>query len=213
MGDPMISFLTPSRGRPERLQESIDSLARTASDLSAYEVLVALDEDDVANYLGVTGCRIFVVPDRPGYRNLQVYFNTLAEKARGEWHFGWNDDATMITEGWDARIHEHEPDYLLSAIDHYHLRGMPTFPIWPAKWVEILGHVSLACAIDSWMLEVASRLDRMVDVDITVYHDRPDITGREADESWHERQGVTGTEWADMLPLRIQDVETLQAAL
>ena len=209
----MISVIAPSRGRPERLQQSIDSLALTSADPTSYEVIVALDEDDADNYWAITGCRFLVIPDRPGYRNLHVYFNALADEASGEWHFGWNDDATMQTEGWDARINEHEPDYLLSAIDHYHGRGMPTFPIWPAQWVKILGHVSLSCAIDSWMLEVASRLGRMQDVDITVYHDRPATTGRADDPTWRERAGATHQEWADMLPLRLEDVETLRAAL
>ena len=48
-----IAVLTPSRGRPERLREMVESIQATATGDVA--ILIGLDTDDADNYLGVKG--------------------------------------------------------------------------------------------------------------------------------------------------------------
>ena len=45
-----------------------------------------------------------LVSGRQGYDRLHVYYQRLSQLARGDWLLVWNDDATMLTTGWDAVI-------------------------------------------------------------------------------------------------------------
>src|SRR4051812_35793729 len=91
---PMVSFVVPSRERPELLRQSIASLGE-----GDFEVIVRIDDDDplLGGYLDLD--QVIVGP-RHGYGALQNYYDELAAQARGDWLFLWNDDALMRTPDW-----------------------------------------------------------------------------------------------------------------
>ena len=100
----MISVLVPSRGRPELLKRSVNSLRATA-DNEGLQVVVAADGDDPDTILMAADLGVdCVVTSRFGYEGLHKYYQKAADMATGNWLLVWNDDATMLTQGWDQEI-------------------------------------------------------------------------------------------------------------
>lgn len=208
----MISVLLPSRGRPESLAASVDSLRSLAHGSKDIEVLVAADDDDpptarAARHLGAQ----VVVSPRFGYDRLHIYVNTLARRARGEWLLLWNDDARMLTTGWDQRVTECAPAVLWPA--HNGSPYLNVFPMVHRSIVEALGHFSLSPHCDSWMQDVAEAVGIHRHIDVAVLHDRFDLTGAHNDQTWREAQA--GYRTADyhseeMMALRQRDIDTLR---
>ncbi len=166
----LISALCPSRGRHALLEHSIKSLRDMAADPSRIEVCVAADPDDIPGEVeGID--LLYVVPHRYGYRESNRYFNELAERASGSWHLLWNDDAEMMTPEWDSVVANSPGTCVLwpyCSAD----AGMNTFPIWPASWPRLLGHVSLAVSNDQWMTDLGVITKRIRHVPIVISHRR-----------------------------------------
>lgn len=146
---PRMSVLVPSRGRPDILKFSLDSLGLEENILQA---LVWLDEDDkqlskyqelFADYKQV---KLFVKP-RVGYKNYHSMINYLAAHTSIDWLFLWNDDAYMDNSEWFEVFNQHA-----SLIDP---RNEPVvfniwdqgssytpFPIISRKYYELLAHIA-----------------------------------------------------------------------
>lgn len=179
----MISVLLPSRGRPRALAESIATLLDLADKPGGIQVLVAADPDDKPTLQASLPWQasIWTAPKRYGYPRLHEYVNRLAERADGDWLMLWNDDARILTEGWDAVVEEHASGVLWP-----HSNDIPTcntFPIWPHTWTDHLGHVSLSPHCDSWIQFLGQTLGRHERVDIDILHDRADLTGGHDDQT------------------------------
>jgi hypothetical protein len=208
----MISVLLPSRGRPGPLADSVASLRDRADDPHQIEVLVAADEDDPATIdTARTLGAVTAVSPRHGYTQMHLYINALAGQANGDWLLLWNDDARMLTPGWDTRVYMAPKAAVLwpSTNNGPHLN---VFPLVARRMVEILGHFSLASHCDSWVQDVAhaAGLQRRIGVDIL--HDRCDLTGGHNDQTWRESQAGyrTGAYHSpEMVDLRCRDVEIL----
>jgi glycosyltransferase involved in cell wall biosynthesis len=175
-----ISVLVPTRGRAEMLGKSIGSLMDKASSFNL-EILVRVDEDDTESKeakFEISDPIIQVVTGpRHGYRQLQKYYNELAEKATGDWLMLWSDDAIMETEGWDEKIHQHggglrvlKPEMVNSPTPELNL-----FPVVSRKLYDLLGHLSLQAHGDSWLQAIARANGIEEPVDIKVKHLREDI--------------------------------------
>lgn len=194
MTDPLISILLPTRGRPEALRDSVASLMETAGDDGAFEILYGVDHDDTVtsrfirdNIMAGPGRhRMTIFPQRHGYADLHKYVNALASAARGRWLMLWNDDAVMQSYGWDWRIRDFPPRYILDCWTN-HLPLTCTFPIVPKVWVDALGHFSRNAHCDTWWQLIGEWTHRLVRADIDVQHNRFDLTGRNNDPTY--RQG------------------------
>jgi len=212
----LISILLPSRGRPKALAESVGSLLDLADRPGSIQILVAADPDDEATLTAELSWQagIWTAPERFGYPRLHGYVNRLAEQAEGEWLMLWNDDARILTPGWDAAVHEQEPGVLWP-----HSNDIPTcntFPIWPKAWTDRLGHVSLSPHCDSWIQYLGQSLDRHKRVDIEILHDRADLTGGHDDQT--RAESLAGYRTADygspaMEAARAADVAALRGLL
>jgi hypothetical protein len=192
----VISVLTPSRGRASSLRDSASGIIDHASDREAVEVLVALDpddpEEDLAPYLtqGVPQVRYWTAPERHGYMQLHRYYNALAAMAKGEWLMIWNDDARMLTRGWDEVVHAQPPGVLWPTANH--APGGNFFPLWPKAWSDAWGHVALCANIDVWVQEVGTRVQRQWKIPVEVLHDRFDVTGNNDDATYREGRAAMG---------------------
>jgi len=181
-----ISVLLPSRGRPGPLAESIASLDGNADDPGQVQILIAADPDDEptwsfpARQPSVT----WIAPGRYGYVRLHEYVNQIARMASGDWLMLWNDDARMLTPGWDTIITGSPPGVLWSAANHDGHCNL--FPAWPRSWTDAIGHVSLCWNCDTWMQEIGAAVGRQWQVPVRVFHDRADITGGHDDQTWEE---------------------------
>lgn len=193
----MITVMCPTRARPARLRESVDSLLGTASNPDDVEILLAIDPDDVEVTLPAIAdtpgnVRAWIPPERYGYLGLHRYFNHLASTARGSWLLLWNDDARMTTPGWDAIIGRETCDQVLWP-EVNHDQGGNLFPVWPRAWSRACGHVSLSANVDVWISEVGRRAGAENRVGITIFHDRPDVTGSPVDEVFLEGRALMGS--------------------
>lgn len=215
-GGCVISVLLPSRGRPAALVKSIDTLIGLADRPGSVEILIAADPDDPETrridlpWQAAT----WTAPERYGYPRLHEYVNQLARQATGEWLMLWNDDARMLTTGWDTAV-ENAPDGVLWP----HSNDVPTcntFPIWPTAWTRELGHVSLSPHCDSWIQYLGQTLGRHDRVNIEILHDRADLTGGHDDQT--RAESLAGYRTADygspaMEAARAADVAALQQLL
>lgn len=107
---PLVSVLIPSRGRTVQLVNGVRQLLQMAADPGRVEILLRLDCDDEHSLRAYRGLRltvpaIAVVDDRySGWQSNHVFYNALARQSTGDWLLLYNDDAQMLTAGWDARI-------------------------------------------------------------------------------------------------------------
>ena len=132
----LVSFLIPSRGRPQSLLATLESIISTYSYTHPAEILIAFDEDDAESLNlietillkftdlkneergNVLQIKIFTV-ERMGYHQLHEYYNFLVDKARGHLCWLFNDDAVIIGDKWDIRL---ENDYQNSKSELIYMR-------------------------------------------------------------------------------------------
>lgn len=199
-----ISVLLPTRGRTDTLKRSLESLISTATNPRRIELLLGIDEDDVstkeyiqneiAPILRDAGidCRANVFKPL-GYENLNVYWNTLAAIATGDWFFIWNDDGIMVTQGWDDVITSYTGQFkLLAPRDNHDGHPYAIFPIVPKDWFMLMGHLSQNAQNDAWLSHIAYMLDIFQRIDVEFIHDRADITGNNDDETFRNRKYMEG---------------------
>lgn len=198
-----ISILLPTRGRTELLKKSLSSLLSVAKDPKSIELLVGFDDDDkqssswfrsnVAPELNDLGVSVVVVEfKRLGYEKLNEYLNILAGLAEGRWLFFWNDDAVMETEHWDSHITAHNDRFVVQRMKTHNEHPYAIFPVVPRDWYYLLGHLSEHQLNDAAISQTAYILGIMQTIEVYVTHDRADLTGNNADETYHQRKIFEG---------------------
>ena len=193
------SIILPARGRKEPLLKSITSLLDLADNPDQIEILLGMDYDDEdsVNYV-----KSEILPNYPnvklhmfksyGYTKLNMYANTLAGLSVGHWLILWNDDALMQTKGWDSIVKEYDnhPMPLLRASVVGMNHPFALFPIIKRTWFEATGTFSFFGHIDRFIYNVTSNIDWsrkhlwVVDIPVSILHDRFDITGNNNDETF-----------------------------
>lgn len=198
-----IAILMPTRGRTDMLKRSIDSLLDNASNVKRIQLMLGFDRDDtdaiiyfktvIRPELDARGAVYKAIQFNPlGYVNINRYGNVLAEHAEADWYMFFNDDAIMETKNWDLRISERTGEFKLLAVHTHNDHPYSIFPIVPAVWMTILGHLSPHQMIDAWLSQVAYMLDIMDRVEIYVEHDRHDLTGNNKDDTFKQRVCLEG---------------------
>lgn len=197
-----ISVVLPSRKRPDMLKRSLNSLIGNSVGLiSQIEVLVAYDPDDFQTWDAALHSDFVIVkgwcaPGRYGYGGIANYYPPLLQRAQGEWVLFWGDDAIMQTPGWDDIVRSCPPSVLYT-------RGNPDghncFPIVHMDILETVGRFPQLPAVDTWWDEVGRMSGRWLDTDITILQDRPDLTGKEPDQTYIEgRPGYRSQEYYNL---------------
>ena len=194
-----FSVILPTRGRKEPLLKSIRSLLDQADTPDQVEVLLGMDYDDEDS---VSYVKTTILPNYPnvklhmfpsyGYAKLNIYANALAALSVGRWLMLWNDDALMQTQSWDTAVNNYDahPMPLLRMPVEHMSHPFALFPIVKRTWFEVVGTFSAYGHIDRFIYNVQSNIDWnrknlwIVDVPVTVLHDRYDITGNNNDETF-----------------------------
>lgn len=198
-----IAILLPTRGRTTALDRSVQTLIDHADDISRVQIMFGFDRDDAIGLdhfknnlqpaLDKNHINYMAVLFNPlGYININRYGNVLAEHADADWYMFWNDDAIMETAGWDRLIAERTGEFKLLAVHTHNDHPYSIFPIVPAVWMDILGHLSPHQMIDAWLSQMAYLLDIMDRLEIYVTHDRHDLTGNNADATFKGRTALEG---------------------
>ena len=149
------SFLLPTRKRIEQCISSINSINENAVDKKCYEILFAFDNDDdeskkvitkycedqSINYKAITS-------ERYGYRHLHKYVNNLCKIAQGNMLWLWNDDAKILTSGWDQILNKYDTTKVLDFPNNDY---QFIFPLVPSKYIKEMGYFSQQAHNDSWI--------------------------------------------------------------
>jgi len=158
----LVSVLVPTRNRVKLLEKSLRSLKDNArlDFKQKIEIIIKLDEDDVAtqNWVIQNNAELWTTllpgPRGRGYADLHVYYNDMCRLARGEFLFLWNDDAEMLTPGWDLEINRQldgKPCYLQSEVSDIRGRDAFLFPIVHRSWYDSCGHFSMSPHNDTYV--------------------------------------------------------------
>jgi len=194
----LISILLPTRKRFELMLKSIESLFKTATNPDEIEILLKLDIDNYEEYLDridevyalTTNLKIVISDRHQGYDSLHLFLNELAGVSSGEFLLVWNDDATMLSNGWDDYIMEHTGKICVIQMKNNHFSKYGIFPIIHRKFYEILNHISLNPHSDYWVHLVADKVGIEIDeFRIEAYHDRADVTGNNNDDVYRGGRG------------------------
>jgi hypothetical protein len=190
-----IAVLLPTRGRTDALDRSVFSIIDTAEDYSRIQLLLAFDNDDnvgiehfeqhlqpqlTARKVNFTALKF----NRLGYVNLHKYYNTMASHANADWLFVWNDDAFMTTHNWDRVVRTYENQFKILKVHTHNNHPYSIFPIVPVVWYDTLEHLCNHHMIDAWISQIGYMMDLIEIVDISVTHDRHDLTGNNQDKTF-----------------------------
>lgn len=149
----------PTRERPDMAEESIVSLGE-----GDYEVLIYLDEDDkdLLQYKDLEKkyprVKVFVEP-RLTYYKFNEMINFLAEKAKGDWLWLWNDDAFVTQGNPFEHLNYLNPDK--ARVLWYNCRPNNHLNLFPAisrKMYEVQGYFSMSPHCDSWAMDIGNIL-------------------------------------------------------
>lgn len=143
---PLLSMIVPTRGRPERLREFLDSLCASAERSADVEVVLVVDEDD-DSMRGfehpASRPRRVVVP--PGL-SMGSLNSRGVEASTGARVMLCNDDVVVRTPGWDRRIasvFDSYPDdvVLVHVNDGTFKESLCVFPCVSRRFVELAGGI------------------------------------------------------------------------
>jgi len=190
-----IYFLIPTRNRPGKLRLAVDSFTRLASRPERVKGLLFVDDDDTTDYSAYPHVRR---GPRWGYHGLHCMLNVLAAWAKEMdgggppgWHVLWNDDLTMLTQGWDDKLVAYGGSPKVVFMRRDCTAAIDTaYPAWPRSFFDLIGRVGTDSACDTWLAMLTGAADRLIGrtathvhaLDICVRHDR-DENDRSTPES------------------------------
>lgn len=205
----MISVLIPTRGRVDRLRESIFSLIKHSGG-EMLEFVLRTDEDETPVLPTLDGPCREIRGERYGYAGMHRYYNELAAAAAGDFLLIWNDDIDMLTEGWDKLLVEGTGHVQFLRRD-IRIAADDSIPFVRKSVFDALGHLSQHCFVDTWLSRVAMAAGvRQFRNDIIIRHHRLE------DETSAGREAAMRVEYPRFRQLGVEqwaDVEKLRAAL
>ena len=195
----MISLLCPTRGRPDRAMQFLESVLATQTNDN--EIIFGLQSDDARldDYPAQIKSRAMIFEPR----STVYYWNQMAKVAKGDMLTLIADDVIMRTHGWDNKFHAEAAKYqdgiyLITTQDgRIHCdrpAQLPTpHPTISRKWFETLGYFTFPGLFhyyaDTWNSKIARRLDRQ----INMY----DVMWEHIKEKDETRQVMRRNKWAE----------------
>ena len=174
----VISILTPTRQRPNRLSEFIMSVYQHTEEKNRVEMLMYVDRDDPTKdqYMNFfVHCqtefkdflRIHFVFDEP--KSVSKSWNDLYERSVGDIIIMGNDDLLYRTPSWDRMVelesNKFEDEiYCMWMDDRINRENHCAFPIVSRKWCETLGYFTPGVFHfgynDTWVFDIAQKINR-----------------------------------------------------
>lgn len=196
----LITVMLPSRGRPKDLDLAIDSVLDKAKYPETVEIIVKLDLCDPLrprwpqrkHVLYTTSERLL------GYESIHTFCNNMLQIANGDWIMLWNDDARMVTYGWDDILRQEKPRCVLLNPADEHGNHAHIFPIVNRQICLELGHFALNAFTDRWLQNVYPQ-EKIKDIPIRIKHD---IISDQSSEDRRTAFEYSTQEWEDTRILR-----------
>lgn len=176
----IISLLCPTRERPNRISEMLESIIQTVENPQNVEIFFYIDSDDptkdeysqtishtLKKYpIKFKRCQLHIGPPI----SISQSWNVLAKLCTGDILMMANDDLVYATKAWDNLIIEEtlkHPDeiYCMWCNDLSPLSTQCAFPIVSRKWVNILGYFTpgifqFRCN-DTWIYNLGKIINRL----------------------------------------------------
>lgn len=177
------SVLMPSRGRPKRILEAIESLYATAT--GEIELIVGFNPD---SQYPVDGARIHVSESGPSQRTYE-----MAKLATGEIIMQGSDDFLWRTKGWDEIFHEKAKEHPVACF--YFSDGREEMdsciPVVTRGFYERAGYFPPYffhfCA-DQWVADIAKEAGCLYYVpEVVIEHMHPKFGKAKWDETYASR--------------------------
>lgn len=212
-----ICVLLPTRARTDLLFRSIQTLFDLADNKDCIYLMLGFDRDDVKGidyfsqeiqpWLAEHDIEYSAMIFEPmGYENINVYYNLLAKQQSAAWYFVWNDDATMITKGWDTVIGNCKDQFHILKVHTHHEHPYSIFPIVPHRWYELLGTLSRHQMIDAEISQMAYMLDCVKIVAIDVLHEPSPVAKMRFENVINDARDFHHETWRNQ---RMKDCATL----
>lgn len=141
-----FSLLIPSRHNIEGLDALFSSICETTYDLTALEVVLAIDQDDLLTLdVSHASLRLVKVILSPGQK-MGVLTRACYAASSGRYLFLLNDDVIVQTKNWDLIVKrnlELYPDeiFLVHVNDLIFQDKLCSFPLISKRYCEIVGEV------------------------------------------------------------------------
>lgn len=139
-----ISFLIPTRNRPDNLRKFFASVRDNTADPDRLEIVLAIDEDDEQSAAAIDpDLNIVTVTTRPG-GTMGYYNRACYQAATGQYVMGMNDDIVIRTKDWDRILRQHieqVPDdiFLFHVNDRVFGQTLCCFPFLSRTSIELVG--------------------------------------------------------------------------
>lgn len=198
-----IAVMLATHKRTDALSRSVFSLLDCTKNLDCIQIIFGIDNNDTIgtnHFVDVIqpildGCEVDYTAlsfEPLGYLGLNQYYNRMAEEADADWLMVWCDDAIMETQDWDERVSECTGEFKLLKAHAHNEHPYAVFPIIPAEWREVTGYFAQHQMLDAEVSQMAYMLDVMKIIDITITHDRADLTGNNKDETNEKKVMLEG---------------------
>lgn len=189
-----IAVMLATHKRTDALSRSVFSLLDRTKNLDRIQIIFGIDDNDeigtdhfvnfIQPELDQRGVDYLALSFEPlGYLGLNQYYNRMADEADADWLMVWCDDAIMETQDWDDRVAECTGEFKLLKAHAHNEHPYAVFPIIPAEWREVTGYFARHQMLDAEVSQMAYMLDIMKIIEITITHDRADLTGNNDDET------------------------------
>jgi hypothetical protein len=200
MNNILVSVLLPTRARTKLVHRSVASVLSKSVDPTQIEIITAYDEDDQTSikYFHSDKWQSLINKYQAheqtlccpcwGYSGLNQYYTAMAKQAHGKWFMIWNDDAVMITSGWDQHVADNQ-DFMgmLHMATENFKSNLTLFPLIPNVWMDLFGEISQHQLNDSWIQDICHQANAVREIPVTVFHDRFDVTGNNLDATFRHR--------------------------
>jgi hypothetical protein len=198
-----IAVMLATHKRTDALSRSVFSLLDRTKNLDRIQLIFGIDDNDeigtdhfinvIQPELDRKGVDYMALSFEPlGYLKLNQYYNRMSEEADADWLMVWCDDAIMETQDWDERVAECTGEFKLLKAHAHNEHPYAVFPIIPAEWREVTGYFARHQMLDAEVSQMAYMLNVMKIIDITITHDRADLTGNNDDETNEKKVMLEG---------------------
>lgn len=171
-----VSIMIPTRGRPDGVLRTIESIRNTTSP-ERVEIILRGDDDDPSftdledkydaepgweNVYFITGPRF------EGYKSLDKFYEECSAMAIGAWLMMFNDDTLTEGKAWDEELSKIPTNGFLchAAVNYLNASRYVTgpgpdpyspFPIVPNRFWKALGHDRIENQVDIWFCKIANK--------------------------------------------------------
>lgn len=225
---PLISILTPTRGRPDNIIRLIESALDTALRKNLIEFIFYVDYDDqmsdnAIERASIAGAQTMTIM---GERIvLSEMWNACARAAHADVMMHCGDDIIFRSDNWDEHVlgeFEKYPDgiVLVHGRDGYQDERLATHGFRHRNWMDVVGNFVppyfSSDYNDTWVTEVADKLGRRRYIpEVYTEHMHPVVNKGPLDLTHQERlqrhaRDDPGKTYAQLANVRQEEVRLLQ---